>query len=277
MDTFSEANINRIRTLADELRMKHNAMDWGPFPTFFIKKEGLSYAEYDLSNESILKSYITEPLKKIIKHIKAAIVVPERLVLIDEELHKARKPFGQAHELGHHIIPEHNEIFYVCSELDLAPQTRIEMEFEANIFASEILYPSTLMSNIHQQYPIAMETILQLSQLSRGSIHSSAIQYVRTSLEACCLLILDSKFDLEGNPCLMIKSQIPSTPWVKKFGPQHFQKDQVFPDNHVLAKQVYAASKEDISKGNIEMNITKQKFQFHAFYNSYVVFALVFE
>ena len=277
MDTFSEDNINRIKSYANDLRIKHNAMDWGAYPPFFMKKEGLFYAEYDLSNGSILRKYITEPLRKIISCIKAAIVVPERLVLVDEDLHHAKKSFGQAHELGHHIIPEHREIFYVCSEHDLAPQTRIGMEFEANIFASEILYPSQLMNNINRDYPLAMETILQLSQLSKGSVHSSAIHYVQTSAVECCLLILESKLDPEGSSCLTLKSQISSTPWVRKFGPQFFGKGQVFSENHVLAKQVFASSREDISKGNIQMTNSKEIFQFHAFYNSYIVLVLVFK
>jgi Zn-dependent peptidase ImmA (M78 family) len=277
LDTYSESNKNRIKTLAEVLRRKHNAMEWGASPEFLMEKEGLSYVEYDLSDDSILRRYITEPLKKVIKYIKAAIVVPERLVLIDEELHYARKPFGQAHELGHHIIPEHREIFYVCSEHDLSPNTRAEMEYEANVFASEVLYPSTLMNNIHQQYPMAMETVLQLSQLSKGSIHSSAIQYVLTSMKVCYLLILVSRVDEDGNRCLMIKSQIASPSWIKKYKPQYFQKDQIFQENHVLAKQVFSVSKEDVSKGSIQMTTSKREFQFHTFYNSYLVFALIFE
>lgn len=132
-------------------------MEWGVPPDYLIHKEGLDYAEYNLNSDGFI-SKITKTIKNIIKVIKAAIVIPERVILIDTDLHPSKKPFGQSHELGHHDIPEHKEILYVCSEADLNPQTRNEMEFEANVYASEILFPSPLMESIYKNYPVSMET-----------------------------------------------------------------------------------------------------------------------
>jgi len=120
---------------------------------------------------------------RIAKKVKAAILIRRGVVLVDRFLHHAKKPFGQAHELGHHIIPEHGAILYVCDEHDLSPKTRAEMEFEANIFASEMLFPSPLMESIYKDYPLSMDTILQLHQLANASIHSAAIRYVTGSPE----------------------------------------------------------------------------------------------
>jgi len=277
LNTFSNENIRRIKTLALSIRLKHDANEWGVSPEFLIEREGLQYKEYNLNEEGFFKKYVSNPLKKLARLIKAAIIVPEKMVLIDEDLHPAKKPFGRCHELGHHAIPEHREILYVCSEHDLRPETRAEMEFEANVFASEVLYPTNLVNSIHVEYPLSMETILQLSQLSKGSIHSSAIKYIKTSDKECCLLTLNKDTDEDGNPGLRLEQQICSKSWVRKHGGKCFQEKQFLPHDHVISDTVFSGSIEDIYRGKITLNNTGKEFRFHSFYNSYKVFVLVFE
>jgi len=85
-------------------------MEWEVPIDFLLKKEGLQYEEYNLNEEGFLKKYITSPIKKIVQVIKAAIIVREKVILVDKDLHYAKKPFAQVHELGHNTIPEHKEI-----------------------------------------------------------------------------------------------------------------------------------------------------------------------
>jgi len=251
-------------------------MEWGPSPEFFMKKEGLDYEEYDLSDRSFLKK-VSKKIKKISKVIKAAILIPEQLVLIDTDLHYAKKPFGQGHELGHNTIPEHKEILYVCSEHDLHIKVRKEMEFEANIFASEILYPTPLIESIHKNYPLSMATILLLKERSGGSIHSSAIKYVETSQKVCCLLILEKAHDDDGNRGLMFKSQqICSRPWWRKHK-RLLADNQFFSEDHTLSSAVFSGSLEPFIKTELEIRGTDIIFQAHVFYNRFIVLALLFE
>lgn len=276
MDTYSKRNIERVKSLAQEMRYKHDAMDWGASPKFLIKKEGLDYNEYNLNCDNYLRKYITEPLKRISKTISAAFVVKEHIVLIDEDLHDAKKPFGRAHELGHHGIPEHREILYVCSEHDLNVETRNEMEFEANVFASEILYPTPLMESIHSNFPLSMDTILHLHNLSGGSIHSSALKYVNSSDKTCCLLILEKCNNEDGDSGLKLVKQIPSKKWVTTHGPKYLKDGQFLPNNHTLSEIVFSSSRDDVKKGEIEVTNTKKRFKFESFFNSYIAFALLF-
>ncbi|MEW6664606.1 MAG: ImmA/IrrE family metallo-endopeptidase [Thermodesulfobacteriota bacterium] len=134
-------------------------MAWGVDLVELIKSEGVQYEEYDLKSETILKK-ITRGIHWIAKKVQAIFVVKERAILVDAGMHRAKKPFAGGHELGHHDIPEHREILYVCSEEDLDWRTRREMEFEANVYGSEILIPSPLLQKIYAEYPVAMETIL---------------------------------------------------------------------------------------------------------------------
>ena len=275
VDTFSEENQNKIKLLAQEVRLKYGAMIWGISPRQLIECEGLKYDEYDLQEKGFIK-YVTKTIKKVVDRIKAALIVREKHVLIDHSLHYAKRPFGQAHELGHHVISHHRKILYVCSEHDLHPEVRGKMEFEANIFASEILYPGPLLENIYTKYPLCMETILQLRQLSNGSYHSSAIKYVQESDKVCCLQILEIDSDDDGNRGLRLKKQIFSTPWREKHG-QLLDSDQFFSKNHVLSQVVFSATAEDIVKEIINVRGTEKNFYVHTFYNQFVVLALLFE
>jgi Zn-dependent peptidase ImmA (M78 family) len=277
LNTFSRENIDRINRLAQNVRIKNDAMEWGVSPEFFIEREGLQCSEYNLNEEGFFRKYIKTPLMKIGQLIKAAIIIKEKVVLIDEDLHHAKKPFGKLHELGHHVILEHREIFYVCSEHDLRPDTRREIEFEANVFASELLCPSALLKSIHTEYPLCMETVMQLKQLSSGSIHASAIKYVTTSDKECCLLILHRDGDEEHNPGLRLERQICSETWVRKYGGKCFEEQQFLPQDHVISRAAFFVSMNDIYKGTVSLRDTKTVFRFNSIYNSYKLFALVFE
>lgn len=274
MKTYSEENKLRIRGLAYELRKKHDAVIWGVTPKQLIEVEGIDYEEYDLTDESFIKK-ISRKIKKISQKIKATFWAKENLVLIDESLHNAKKPFGQAHELGHKTIPEHREILYVCSEADLSSNTRKEMEFEANIFSAETLFPSVLMSNIYEEYPLSFETILHLKNLSGASIHSSAIKYVETCNRECCLLIMRPEKDEDKNG-LKLKQQIWSPKWYKKYRRKIIADYQFFNENHNLSKVVFSVMENNIAKTHINIKGLEIKLNANTFYNGYLVFALLF-
>jgi Zn-dependent peptidase ImmA (M78 family) len=251
-------------------------MEWGAPPVYLIEKEGLDYDEYNLKDRSIIKK-ITKSLVKVAKIIKAVFSVREKVVLVDIDLHKAKKPFGQAHELGHHAIPEHREILYVCSEADLSYDTRMEMEFEANVFASEILFPRPLIEKIYENYPLTMETILHLAELANASIHSAALRYAEDCDKECCVLFLKVAEDGEGNKGLRLMSQKWSPAWGGRFRRKLIKDKQFFHPGHILSQIVFSGGLNDVIKGKVNVKNGKElMFQAHTFYNGYTVFALLF-
>lgn len=274
--TFSPENIARISMLASDLRHKHDAMEWGVPPTQLIELEGLNYHEYDLQDEGILKR-ITKGAITIAKKIKAALCVKEKTVLIDDTLHHAKKPFGQSHELGHYCIPQHKQIFYFCSEHDLSPSMRKEMEFEANTFASALLFPDHLMQNIYKEYELSMQTIFYMKEMSGASIHSTAIKYVSCHPRLCCFVCL-SKIESDENVLLnlKIKSRICSPLWMRRYG-QLIEVGQNVPISHNLARVITEGGGiEGFMRTTVKIRNTELEFKAHSFYNSYEVFALLF-
>ena len=273
MHTFSDENKARIKSLAQQLRYKYDAMEWGVTPDYLIKEEGLDYGEYNLKESSLIKK-ITKRIRNLVKIIKAAIVVKEKIVLIDKDLHPKKKLFGKAHELGHHAIPEHRAIFYVCSEHDLNPQTVKEIEFEASLFASEILFPQPLIESIYKDYPLSMESILQLANFSKASFHAAAIKYVQDCDKLCCLLVLKVDSDEEGNKGLRLKHQCFSKSWWKKYG-KLLKNGQFLSKDHNLSQVVFSGNSENIVKNYVKTR--NYKFPVHTFYNQYIVLALLLE
>jgi hypothetical protein len=262
-----------IKRIAIELRNKHDAMDWGVKVDDLIKLEGLTYDEYDLSEEGFintLKGYVHGVFRKI----KALLSVPNQLILIDQNLHTSKKPFGQGHELGHNTIPWHQEILYVCNEWDLSFETRKEMEFEANIFSAETLIPTPLLEKIYQEYPLSMETILHISQLSGASIQTSAIKYVFENPDACCLLTFKKERNEEnGDICLRLEKcpQYSSEWYDQKIA--FITKDQILNSDHVVTKFANDRFANPIERR--ECRLGEKTYPMDLFSNTYNVFALI--
>ena len=271
MDTFSDKNLEQIQSAACGLRIKHQAMEWGISVEKLIGLEGLAYKEFDLSHKDFLAK-----INPCAKKIKAALLTEEKTIFTDRTLYSAQKRFGQAHELGHHVLPEHNEIFYACSETDLNPITRVKHEFEANMFATEILFPKPLMKAIHENDDISMETILRLTDLSNTSILSSAIRYINGSDKRCCLLILSIDRDAEGNPGLRLKGQIASPPWEKNYSREMISNFQFFPHNHNLSKVTMSHEIGTVFCTSVKLAAADCTFQAQTVFNGFNVFALLF-
>jgi hypothetical protein len=275
LNTFSEKNQERIRALASEMRSKHHAMEWGVSPGELIGWEGFSCAECDLGEKNTIEM-ITRSSGNIFKKVKAALITSEKRVLVDPTLYHAQKIFAQAHELGHHIIPDHTEAFYLCSETDLNPITRMKAEFEANIFADEILLPTPLMNKIYDAYPLSMETILLLAELSDVPVLRVAIRYVESCDKQCAILMLSIDVDSEGNPGLRLKGQAWSASWEGMYKKKLIADFQFFPHNHNLSKVVTSEAVGAVFRNTIRLEEVDRIFQVHTVFNGYNVFALLF-
>lgn len=263
---------DEIKQIAVDLRHKHDALDWGVKIEELIKLEGLIYDEYDLSDEGLLSKF-RGYVHGVFNKVKALLSVPNHLILIDNSLHDSKKPFGRGHELGHNTIPWHREILYVCNEWDLSFETRKEMEYEANIFAAEVLIPSPLLEKIFKEYPLAMETILHISQMSGASIQTSAIKYVFENPKACCLLTFEKQHKKTGELSLrLVKCPQYSTVWYdQKIA--FIEKSQILDADHVITKFVNNPFADTVEHG--DCIIGEKCFPMDLFSNKYNVFALI--
>jgi len=275
LDTFSQENKERIKLISVKTRMKYDAMEWGITPLDLIEKAGLHHEEYDLTDKSIF-GRIKEKVKNITEKIRAVLFVKEKAIVTDSDLHNAKKPFTNSHEFGHDQIPEHKEILYVCSEVDLNPETRRQMEFEANVFAAELLFPSPLMEKIYENYPLSIDTIMFLRDVSKASITSAAIKYISECPSECCLLILVPK--VKDGVCNGVKIQRPifSESWYGKYKRSFFCNSTSYSADHIFSKSAVISEVAEVRKTDICDKQTGLIFKCEVVYNGYDSLALIY-
>jgi hypothetical protein len=256
---------DEIRDLALALRRRHGALDWTVSVDDLIKLERIGNQTFSIFS---LPPSLYKIAFQITKKIKAFFSTKERTILISTDLHSAKQAFAKGHELGHAHIPWHQEIFYACDEFDLNPQTRAQLEWEANTFAAEILIPSPLLAEMHSKFPTSMETVLILKELSGASIESSAITYVSQHPGKCVLLVMEEQG--KGHSLKVIRKAV-SQPASKSAMGSLLK--QTFGPEHVI----FTSSRSTNKVGSCEITIgdDPKKYKVTTLNNTYRVMALV--
>lgn len=111
------------------------------------------------------------------------------VILVKANGNPQRRRFTVAHELGHYLLPWHRQTKYSCtteSIKDAGDEARasrlMEMEQEANAFASELLMPTTIFRKLVRQYgEPALEQVQALSAHFDTSIQATAHRFLRLS------------------------------------------------------------------------------------------------
>lgn len=263
-----------IRAAAVELRRKHDALDWNANIDHLLERSGLAqgrYSPYLGTGWSFI-----DFVKNTNKRVKALLSVKENVVLLATDIHQAREAFAKGHELGHSALPWHREILYVCDEHDLATDTRAQMEWEANTFSSEVLFPEPLLPSIYRLYPTSMETVLQLRSLTQVSIESCAVTYVGNHPRRCVLLILENSKAADGEPQLKVARKVVS-PSASRSVLGTLDKGYIFSKHHVL----YTHSRGDsVSTTQVAFKNPGNgppRYEVSLLNNQYRVLALLFE
>lgn len=81
------------------------------------------------------------PKEKAKPEIRAALSINERLVATQAGLSSKRKRWGTLHEIGHFILPEHQEkLFFLDNDVTLGWWVKLRFEREANAVAAELVF-----------------------------------------------------------------------------------------------------------------------------------------
>lgn len=263
-----------VREAAIDLRKKYDALDWSANIDDLIERSGLSQGRYS-PYQGVGWSFI-DFVKNTRKRVQALLSVKENVVLLSTDIHQAREAFAKGHELGHSALPWHREILYICDEHDLRADTRAQMEWEANLFSSEVLLPTPLLPLIYSQYPTSMETVLQLRSLTQASIESCAVAYANNHPRRCVLLILEETKNSTGEPQLKVAKKVVSES-ASRSVLGTLDKGYVFPKNHVL----YTQSRADkVSSTRIHFDNPGNgppQYEVSILNNQFRVLALIFE
>ena len=119
------------------------------------------------------------------------------IITVNESIpYSAQQRFVVAHELGHYFLhPKTRQIDAVTSEQAMnwsESQTSFE-EYEANLFAAEMLMPQSLFSERVMGADPSFEVIEDLAREFQTTLTATAVQFVLNSNEECALVSCEGR------------------------------------------------------------------------------------
>lgn len=103
-----------------------------------------------------------------------ALYIPDRKrILINSDLPDIKKRWGEAHEIGHSLIPWHEMLMLGDDKQSLSPGCHAQLEAEANYAAARLLFMQNTFSEMLQDLPKTINTAKSLAKLFKNSITCS--------------------------------------------------------------------------------------------------------
>lgn len=105
---------------------------------------------------------------------RAVLSYPDRLVAVHTNQMPVRIRFSILHEVGHYLLPSHQELLYLCDDDCLNPRTAEVMEAEANEMAANLLFLGDRFTLEANTLPVSAETAVTLAGKYVASIQATA-------------------------------------------------------------------------------------------------------
>jgi hypothetical protein len=102
----------------------------------------------------------------------------------------SRKNFTIAHELGHFLLPGHQEADAVCGSNDIGNwgDASKALEREADEFAAELLMPASVVQPIIRSADPSLQTIEKIARQCGSSLSAAAWRYCDLTRERCAVV-----------------------------------------------------------------------------------------
>jgi hypothetical protein len=175
----------------------------------------------EVLNENLLRQFIRKAksgvatIKSALSKVLGLFEAKDRLVVIDKDAPKARKPFIKLHETGHGTLPHQVKVYALIHDCEktLDPEITDLFEREANVFASETLFQGEIFTNEAEQLTFGVKAPMALARKFGSSNYAAFRRYVITNSKACCVVVLepaahhlDGGFSAEVRRVVMNKS-----------------------------------------------------------------------
>lgn len=114
----------------------------------------------------------------------------QAMIAIRQTIREAgKKNFTIAHELGHLLLPGHDESI-VCMQTDVETwhSGLSQQELDANEFAAELLMPTTLLEGLLRDWNPSLDLVEKLASKFSTSLTATAYRCVEVTGHACALV-----------------------------------------------------------------------------------------
>jgi hypothetical protein len=211
-------------------------------------------------------------------NIRAALSVADKIVAVQSDLSEKRSRFSILHEIGHFILPEHQEKLFLDDDETLSWWTRARLEREANQVAAELLFQGYRFTSEAIDRPFSLQTVLDLAPKYGASYEAASRRFVERHVLPCALLVYDrvtptSEDDFEED-VYHLQYPITSVPFRKLFfagvksNPNKFTASELYEPKHwgQVTEGELVVAKDDNSKWHFDTEV---------FSNGYKIFQLV--
>jgi hypothetical protein len=121
--------------------------------------------------------------------IKALWVPDRKRILIDKELPTAKQRWGEAHEIGHSILPWHDAVMHGDKKRTLSMDCEQQVEAEANYAAGRLLFLQEQFTDQLRSSPLTFAWVKSLSRTFGNTMTSTLWRAVEASEGAIFALV----------------------------------------------------------------------------------------
>lgn len=204
-DSFLDAHqLATVRRHADRLLRDASAL--GRFPTpidDLLDAAKLTVVDDEMLNESTLRHFMNKAkaglatIKSALSKVLGLFECFDRLVVIDKNAPKPKKPFIKLHEAGHGTLPHQAKVYRLIHDCEKTLDAEITdlFEREANVFASEVLFQGEVFSEEAHGQAFSIKVPIKLARKFGASNYATFRRYATTSPHAACVVALEPSVD----------------------------------------------------------------------------------
>lgn len=182
----------------------------GRFPTpvdDLMAAAKLTVVDDEVLDENLLRQFMKKAksgiatIKSALSKVLGLYESHDRLVVIDKDAPKPRKPFVKLHEAGHGTLPHQSQVYRLIHDCEKTLDAEITdlFEREANVFASEVLFQGEVFTKEAQDLNFGIKAPIALARKFGASNYATFRRYVITNSCACCVVVLEpSVYGLDG-------------------------------------------------------------------------------
>lgn len=151
---------------------------------------------YSSSNDSYIQESVSRILvagKQIIKRpsllvdavkkfeLRALYIPDEKRILIDEDMPVLKHRWAEAHEVGHDIIPWHEDLMHGDTKHTISPVAHEQIEAEANYAAGQMLFLNERFVEVSNAYEANLSNIRKIKEVF-GNTHTTTLwRYIESA------------------------------------------------------------------------------------------------
>ena len=113
--------------------------------------------------------------------LKALYLPDRRRILLDKSLPKLKHRWNEAHEIGHSIIPWHQDIMLGDNAHTLLPSCQEEVEAEANFAAGRLLFLRERFTEEARSLEPSIDTIRALKEIFGNTLSTTLYRFVESA------------------------------------------------------------------------------------------------